>query len=491
MAHDVFQIFRDLEHQAVGADDNGKMPDGYFTSFRGIGLPIFEEDYKDPMTPFGAPKTTADAAPEATDPKDSQQATGSAKIAEQRAIGETSRQISAFVNTFLLVDDKLVLDHRYRAQPGSAKVSDTWYSIIRGAQVLPSNTQLKPQFQAEVEKQEVLLNKYKTVYDDYADKYEVLQTARYRARAVAMESAAKLAQWPTGEGALYMKKFKRLNDDWIALGKKYEYEKALAYLKAQGVDPLSLVISRARDRFEVSKIAIDGIGELPYVMISPSSWCRKDVVDGWNEYKKYDWSQSYHYDGSSTSYSASGGGGSWLGLWSAGASFSGNDREEHSTSELKNLRIKFNYCIADVRRPWMDTSLLSAGGWFLVGDYAKGFVSKGSMNQEWPSEADYAFLPSIVTSLILVRDVEISWDNWKTEWSSHVQNSSGSASAGFWCFTARANYSHRSEKRDFTFDATGESLKIFGTQLVGYVSAINPLAPKLDGSGYLEKTANP
>jgi hypothetical protein len=97
------------------------------------------------------------------------------------------------------------------------------------------------------------------------------------------------------------------------------------------------------------------------------------------------------------------------------------------------------------------------------------------------------FLPSVTTSLILVKDVYISWDDWKSQWSAHTESNSGSASVGIGPFTANAHYSHRSEKRDFSCDDTGEELHIAGIQLLGYVSAITPPCPQVDSSEYMKK----
>ncbi|MFT4024353.1 MAG: hypothetical protein QM664_11275 [Flavihumibacter sp.] len=52
---DVLKMLSDLKYKAVGVDPNTKkMPEGYFVSFRPIGLPIPEEDFKNPWTPTGS-----------------------------------------------------------------------------------------------------------------------------------------------------------------------------------------------------------------------------------------------------------------------------------------------------------------------------------------------------------------------------------------------------------------------------------------------------
>jgi len=100
------------------------------------------------------------------------------------------------------------------------------------------------------------------------------------------------------------------------------------------------------------------------------------------------------------------------------------------------------------------------------------------------------FLPSLTTSLILVKDVYIYWDNWKSDWQTHQSSTSASASVGFFCFAASGHYSHHDEQRDYSCDDAGEELHIPGIQLLGYVSAINPGSPGVDSSQYMKKAAN-
>ena len=51
---DVFKLLKDIELKAVGLDEKtNKMQEGYFVSFRTIGLPIHKDDYDNPWSPLG------------------------------------------------------------------------------------------------------------------------------------------------------------------------------------------------------------------------------------------------------------------------------------------------------------------------------------------------------------------------------------------------------------------------------------------------------
>src|SRR5258708_2371369 len=110
---DVFKILKDLELKSVGLDpETNKMQEGYFISFRSVGLPIHDEDFQNPWTPLGGnlekdiPK--ADPSDPANAPK-----TGSTQLDENKkytaAIAKSQQN---FLNTFLLTDDKLVMNNQ-------------------------------------------------------------------------------------------------------------------------------------------------------------------------------------------------------------------------------------------------------------------------------------------------------------------------------------------------------------------------------------------
>ena len=156
--------------------------------------------------------------------------------------------------------------------------------------------------------------------------------------------------------------------------------------------------------------------------------------------------------------------------------------------QTQNLEIAFKYACVDIKRPWLDTSLLNLKNWFLMGDYKKLCISKGTMAQELPpGMLEPTFLPSVVTSFVLIKDLSIKWDNWKSDWQSTSSTTSGGGSVGYGPFAVSGNYSHHSAKRDFSADSDGQSLTIPGIQLIGYVSAINPACPGVDSAPYLHK----
>jgi hypothetical protein len=111
------------------------------------------------------------------------------------------------------------------------------------------------------------------------------------------------------------------------------------------------------------------------------------------------------------------------------------------------------------------------------------------MKQELPADRgkEPVFLPSIVTSLVLIKDLSIRWSNWQSDWASHESHVSAGGSVGYGPFAVSGHYSHGDQSRDFTADSSGESLTVHGVQLLGYVSMIAPQSPGLNSSDFLKK----
>ena len=488
---DVFKILKDLELKCVGLDpQTNKMQEGYFSAFRTIGLPIHKEDFNNPWSPLGVnlqkdiPKT--DPADPQTAPK-----TASSTMDENKiAVANIAHSMQSYLNTFLLVDDKLRMNPQYGVMPGSSKVSDSWWAIITGANGIPTDSEINDSLKAAYEKaKSVLMDKddnatpHYEAYMRYEDEWKEKVRAWHKAYANAFTDPMKLQTWPI-DGTLYQDDADEAMDRWTGLGHKQEIENAIATLAAQGTDPAIALISRCKKKFINSLNEFTSVGEIPYTIMLPNSWYDPDNDDGWNEYGSHDFHSESHYQASSTSYG--GGGGFNVGFWSASADFNHAESQSSLDMATTNLEVTFKYCSVDIKRPWLDTSLLNLKNWFLMGDYKKNCISTGKMGQELPQDT-VEFLPSIVTSLILVKDLSIRWDDWKSHWDQHAETTSASASVGWGPFAVHGNYSHHDEQRNFEADSSGEWLKVPGIQLIGYISTINPACPGHDSSEFMQK----
>lgn len=494
MAQDVFKILKDLELKAVGLDPNTqKMQEGYFVAFRTIGLPIHADDFSNPYSPLGGNLDKNIPKTDPVDPKDAQK-TASSQIDENKIFtARIGTAMQSYLNTFLLTDDKLRMNNEYSVMPGSSKVSDSWWAIINGANGIPVDSVLSDAMKAAYVAAQAKLTDndgnptpHYQAYMQYEDAYKSKVRAWQRAYANAFTDPMKLQNWPN-EGRLYEDDANEALDRWVALGFRHEIEQALDTLAAQGTDPAIALITRAKKRFMNSLLEFQNIGQIPYTVLEPNTWYDRDNDDGWNEYTSSDFHTESHYSASSTSYG--GGGGFSVGFWSVGGGFDHSSQRSSMDIQTRNLAIAFKYAVVDIKRPWLDTSPLNLKNWFLMGQYKKDCVSTGKMAQELPSaDGEVTFLPSIVTSFILIKDLSIKWDNWKSDWNSRAETTSASLSVGYGPFSVNGHYSHHDENQDFVADSSGESLVIPGIQLLGYVSTINPASPGVDSAQYLAAT---
>ena len=172
-----------------------------------------------------------------------------------------------------------------------------------------------------------------------------------------------------------------------------------------------------------------------------------------------------------------------------GGNFDSESSKTSLSMNTSDLEVNFSYCAVDIVRPWLDMSLLNLQNWFLMGDYPKNCISDGTMQQELPADRgkEPVFLPSVVTTLILVKDLKIKWGNWKSDWQTQESHVSGGGSVGWGPFAVSGHYSHGEESRDFVADSAGESLSVSGIQLLGYVSMIAPPSPGQNSSDFMQK----
>jgi hypothetical protein len=500
---DVLKLLKDLQYKAVGVDpESKKMPEGYFVSFRPIGLPIPEADFKNPWTPTGAnlkeilasvpkPGATAGAAP--NDAGATVPLSASAQLdKDQFMVAGIGQSMQAFLNTFMLTDDKLVMSNDYRTVPGSSKVNDAWYAIINGANGIPSDMELNDAMKKAIEDAKlVIMDKdgnatvHYEAYAKFQEEYRDKVKGRDKQFANALSDPMKLQMWPI-QGKVYQDEVDEAWDKWQGFGFKAEIEKAIASLAAQGIDPAILLISRAKHKYENSLINIPNIGNIPYTMMLPNKWY-SETGDGWNHYSQNDFHSESHFENSSSSTSA--GGGVNLGFFSIGGG--GSVSTERSNMDLKttNLTIDFEYTMVDIKRPWLDTTLLNLSNWFLVGDYPANCISDGTYGQELKvnNPNEMLFLPSIVTSFLLVRNLKIRYDEAKTHSDSFSKVVEGGGSIGWGPFCVHASHSDKKSSSNFSFDGSGQGISVDGVQLIGYVSTINPASPKKASKEFMKK----
>jgi hypothetical protein len=145
--------------------------------------------------------------------------------------------------------------------------------------------------------------------------------------------------------------------------------------------------------------------------------------------------------------------------------------------------------VADIQRPWLDTTLLNLSNWFLVGDYPASCISDGTFNQQFKQNnpTEMVFLPSVVTSFILARNIKIKWAATDSDLQTLKTAVSGGGALGIGPFMVGGSHSSSHSKIDSSFDANNQGIEVDGVQLIGYVSTILPGSPRKNGKDFMQK----
>jgi hypothetical protein len=496
---DVIKLLQDLKNMAAGVDPStNKMPEGYFISFRPIGLPLDPADYQNPWAPTGSELNQAttsamnqEASSNATMPASAPPAVDINQLIAAK-VGQSEQN---YFNTFLLTDDKLTMDEHYSVMPSAGQVSDAWFAIINGAQEVSSNMTLNQSMQKSIAAAQAVLidpttgnptphyNQYLNYQQQYFNAVQNLD-GQY---ANAISDPNGMAMWPI-TGKIPQERVNTAMEDWVGLGFKNEIETAQDTLNAQGMDPAIALINRAKLAYENSLVEIGTLGLRPYTLISPSTFYDPYIQDGWTTYSQA--AASVATSSSTSSSSESGSGGVSFGFFSVGASASHEQSQSAMQIDTSMLSISFDFCTADIRRPWLDTNLLNLGNWFLL-DNAKNCISDGTYGQQLDAASDKGtFMPSIVTSLVLVRNLKIEWAVTHEQQQAFQQSTSGGGQVGFGPFFVGGSATSANGNTSSVNTANSQGIHIQGVQLIGYCSTITPASPRLDSKDYMVKTNN-
>jgi len=478
---DVYVILAELKRRMLGVSDRDpKGMQGFLVSFLPTGSPVNPDDFKKPWkpnmtSPNNVQPPAQPGAPEVTD--------------------DIAKRYENLANTCTLVDSKIRLNEIYQAIENSSTISQAWEIIIKGANVMPldpAQEQLQkkqydkffPRLRKTVKDEdgqdiEVDTKEYKA-YKEYQEKYQNALRNYATEYMVAMSNRQTAHLWGViGKGPL--QKVDSAWDEWGSLGSKELIEQANDNLAAMGSDAAAHMIAVAKKKFEAYRIATQGVIPVTsqYVEIFPSNWCETNVEnDGWTNYE-YSWQkETTTTEQEATSFSV--GGGVSFGFWSARADVSHEHREEHNDKLVDGLEVRVSYAILDINRPWLDTILFDLGNWFLVGNYPKGSISNGRMDQVFPETNAGPWLPIIPKKLIAIKNLWIKTTHIHEHFDSIVNTVGVGGSVGIGPFSLSGRYDHSKKNTTFMAEKEGEGLSVKGTQIIGWISNLVQLSPKID-----------
>jgi len=161
------------------------------------------------------------------------------------------------------------------------------------------------------------------------------------------------------------------------------------------------------------------------------------------------------------------------GLWEYSAQ--SKIQRQSIASETVDIRVRFKFARVNIRRPWVDTSLFSLGGWALAGR-RRNSLSTGSLT------GNTGIFPLVPNSIIIARDLEIS-ASWSQSDVSFIRERLDQQDLAFGPFALAGRY-HRPRALSTTvanasFD--GVNITAPGLQAMGWTSKLVPACPPLDG----------
>lgn len=478
---DVFKILAEMKRRVLGiSDQKPQGMDGFLVSFLPTGEAINSDDFRKPWKPNMTSPNNVQPPAQPGDPE---------------VTADIGKRYESLANTCTLVDSKIRLNEIHQAIENSSTISQTWEIIIKGANVMPMDpaqeefqkkqyAKFFPRLRKTIkddEGQDVEVNtkEYKA-YKEYEGKYGEALLGYAAAYQVAMSNRQTAQNWGI-TGKIPLRKVDSAWNEWISLGSKEFIEQATDNLAAMGSDAAAHMIAMAKKKFEAYAIATQGVMPVTsqYVEIFPSNWCEPDVEnDGWTNYE-YSWEKKIETtEVETSSFSASGG--VSFGFWSAKANVSRDKREEHNNMQLDGLEMRFSYTLLDINRPWLDTLLFDLGNWFLVGDFPKGSISNGKMDQVFPETNAGAWLPIIPKKIIAIKNLWIKTNHIHEHFDSLMTKVGGGGSVGIGCFNLGGTYSRSKTNTSFKAEKEGEGLSVKGTQIIGWISNLVQLSPKIN-----------
>lgn len=447
---------------------------------------------------------------------------------------EASIQNAMF--TSLLVDNMLeVTDKGVAAAWPERRVSIEYYTIKEGIQPIATGQPDQAVLDRVAAAQALLYLKddkgnfvgYTQLYAQYRKNRTAWTKAigeQAAAYARAMSDPVAGQSWPV-EGVTYADTVTLALDDFNSMGRR-EVEAALDTIATVGQSAITALAALARQLYDAYNIQLGGAVSVgvPWSYISPISWW--DYTD-----------ESFgiqQITASSSSYEAAGGAGanSFANNWntqqssstsgSAGVSFgfasasanashadasnafaahSGQDGWTHSQDRSSSATVTLEFFVATIERPWLLGDLFNIEGWYLVGQ-KKNSISDGNIITQVGNQA--RILPMIPKAFVIMRNVTITADEWGDAGSAFTsaqgntsgqgQSSSDSfgASASYLCYNASMQHAEQQSSGGFQTDASnrsgytaskdgkGGTLKIMGSQIIGWIGEIQPPCPKID-----------
>lgn len=246
-----------------------------------------------------------------------------------------------------------------------------------------------------------------------------------------------------------------------------QVQQALAALTTTINSMVRNAFDQAQRTMSTAALASSTVGSPEWYLAyaTPSDWVEATAVKNMTDLTLDTKNLSTSSDSNFTSWN-SGVSASW-GLWSGGGSASGSEGTTHFKSTSDSFKMNAKVGVVRIYRPWYNPAIFQMRNWSTP-DLPDG-VSDGKGN---------GALPLVPTALIVARDFELT-GSFSSEDKSHFESAlKTEARVGWGPFQVSGGYSNSKSKDTLDSSFNGTTLKVPGIQIIGFVNAITPPAPR-------------
>lgn len=362
------------------------------------------------------------------------------------------------------------------------KVSEQYRIIVTGAQ---TTGEIDPKQQATYDKAYNYLNKTQTIEDFEGNKttqvvpspiYSQYQTnlqtyvaalTSYRLTWMNydLDNPQQQREWTAKEPLLKAQVTAAWNN--LQQAGAPQVQQALAALTTTINSMVRNALDQAQRTMSAAALAsMTGAGSdwfLAYA--TPSDWVEATAVKNMTDLTLDTKNLSTSSDSNFTSWNA-GVDAKW-GLWSGGGKVDSSEGTTHFKSTSDSFKMNAKVGVVRIYRPWYNPAIFQMRNW-TTPDLPDG-VSDGKGN---------GALPLVPTALIVARDFELT-GSFSTEDKSHFESAlKTEARVGWGPFQVSGGYSNSKSKDTLDSSFNGTTLKVPGIQIIGFVNAITPPAPR-------------
>jgi hypothetical protein len=193
--------------------------------------------------------------------------------------------------------------------------------------------------------------------------------------------------------------------------------------------------------------------------------------DGWSVFTTSESEEHSYWHDETTSWG--GGASAGWGLWSSSVGVSHTDTRHYDSCSTKNYKISFDLIQVPLVRPWLNPMLFTNRAWKLQNGVE--VLSDGN-----PIPSTSGTLPLLPTSVLIIRNLSLSFDMTDTANTSYSSETHASGSVGWGPFSLRGGYDSVSTGGTHDYKSNNEGITCPGMQVIGFVCDLVPKSPNAD-----------